>query len=377
MYNIEMKNNIIVIKTLPYMKKVIVTILFLFVLFQLKAQTQYSEFKRIDSNLYLIWFNQFGNKSLIAEFDDYIVVVEFPQKDTVVKAIVNKVKEVFPTKPIKYVFHTHHHSHSASGFDSFLELTDAYLVTSSYNFEKIKALTKDTIKLNARYINNDSVYFLKSKRNELICYVVKQTQYLVPTNEYNLIYFPKQKVVVSGCLYQKPLDYHEVVNDRKLALNKFIVDNNIDAKYFIPTNTTKKSGFEDICTIGMLDSTLKYGIKPNEVADFFQSKSLEYLESKRDSLLKEIKKIPIYYDYYQCGRTLMERKDYDRALIIFLLIPEIYSDFSHNVYLCSGECCEFKGNREVAKVFYEKYIDCAVSESEVSFGKEKIINLEQ
>ena len=73
----------------------------------------------------------------------------------------------------------------------------------------------------------------------------------------------------------------------------------------------------------------------------------------------------------------MERKDYDRALIIFLLIPEIYSAFSHNVYLYSGECYEFKGNKEMAKVFYEKYVACAVSESEVSFGTKKINNLKQ
>ncbi len=357
------------------MKNNILIIIFILVSFQMKAQINYSDFKKIDSNLYMMWFNQYGNKSLIAEFDEYLVVIEFPQNDTVAKAIINKTKEVFPDKPIKYVFHSHHHTHSASSFDPFLKYTNASLVTTSYNYKKIKYLTKDTIKLDNHFIRNDSVYKLESKHNKLICYAIKQSQYAIPTKEYNLVYFPKQKLIVSACLFQKPLDYYQVVNARKLALKEFIINNDIDVKYLIPTNTIKTIGYEDICTMEMLDSTIKFGIKPNEVADFFQSKSLEYLENKRDSLSKEFKKIPKYYDYYQCGKLLLKRKDYDRALIIFQLIPKIYEDFSHNVYLYSGVCYESIGKKDKAKVFYEKYIACAISDNEVNYGKLKIENL--
>lgn len=357
------------------MKKNIVIVIFILFAFQIKAQTHFSDFKKIDSNLYLMWFNQYGNKSLIAEFNEYLVVIEFPQNDTVAMAIINKTKEVFPNKPIKYVFHSHHHSHSASSFDPFLKYTNASLVTTSYNYEKIKNLTKDTIKLDGHFIKNDSIYKLESENNKLICYAIKQSQYAIPTKEYNLIYFPIQKIIVSGCLYQKPLDYHQVVNARKLALKEFIVNNDINVKYLIPTNTIKTTGYEDVCTMEMLDSTIKFGINPNEVADFFQSKSLEYLENKRDSLSKEFKKIPKYYDYYQCGKSLLKRKDYDRALIIFHLIPEIYEEFSHNVYLYSGVCYESIGKKEKAKVFYEKYITCAISDNEINYGKQKIDNL--
>jgi tetratricopeptide (TPR) repeat protein len=355
------------------MKKGIITTILLLIIIQINAQTDFKEF---NENLYLIWHHQYGNKTILAEFDDFLAVVEFPQNDTIVRSIINQATEQFPDKPIKYVFHSHHHLHSASGFDPFIEMTNAFLVTSSYNYEEIKALTKDKLKLEKSYIKNDSIYVLESQSNKLICYVMRQTQYKVPTKEYNLIYFPNQKAVVSGCLYQKPLKYHQVVNDRKLALKKFTTDNDIIAKYFIPTNSTNETGFEDICTIEMFDSTLIVGIKPKEVADYFQSKSLDYLEAKKDSLSKEIKKIPSYYDYYQCGKTLVKRKEYYRALIIFELIPEIYSEFSHNVYLYSGDCYKSIGNVKKAKNYYEKYIECAISGFEVTYGQKKIDELE-
>ena len=357
------------------MKKVIPLFALLVIIFQVKAQSGYSDFKKVDSNLHLLWFHNYGVKTILAEFDKYLVVVEFPKNDTVVNSIINTAKIHFPDKPIKYVLHTHHHSHSAIGFDTFLELTDAQLVTSLYNYKKIKTITEDTLKLVNRCIINDSLFILKSASNELICFMVKKEQYSVPTKEFNIIYFPKQKAVVSGCLYQKPLGYHQVVNDRKLALKRIIVDKTIDVDYFIPTNTCRKTGFEDICTMEMLDSTLLVGIKPEQVADNFQSKSLEYLESNLDSLIKEFEKIPSYYDYYQCGKTLLKRKEYSRALIIFNLIPEVYSEFSHNVYLYSGDCYKLLGNKEKAKIFYLKYIDCAISDSEITYGRNRIDEL--
>jgi len=321
-------------------------------------------------------FNDYRLKILLAEFDDYLAVVEFPVNDTVVRSIIDKAHAEFPNKPIRYVFHTHHHQHAASGFDSFLKQTDACLVTSSYNYEKIKSLTKDTFKLQERYIRNDSVYRVKAGGNELVCEVIKNSEYAVPTQEYNLIYFPTQGVVVSGCLYQKPFDYHQVVNDRKLALKNIVEAKEINARLLIPTNTCKESGFEDICTIAMLDSTLKYGIKPAEVADFFQAKSLEYLNNLQDSIKRAIQEIPNYYDYYQCAKVLMKRKDYDRALIIFQLIPEIYTDFSHNVFLYSGDCYKHKDDKDLAKIFYGKYIDCAMADIELQWGNERIKQLE-
>jgi tetratricopeptide (TPR) repeat protein len=344
-------------------------------LLQLNVQAQNSELKKLEAGLYIFKPQHHQLKVLVAEFDNYMAIVEFPVNDTLVNSIIDCVKHYFPDKPIKYVFHSHHHQHAASGFDPFIQSTNAYLVTSHYNYTKIKELTRDTLALKERYISNDSVFKLQQESNELQLFLVKKADYPVPTEEYNLVYLPKQKTLVSGCLYQKPFGYHQVVNDRKMALKSFISDQKMDVRYFVPTNTSKECGFEDICTIEMLDSTLIYGIKPDEVADDFQSRSFDYLISHQDSLREEIRKIPTYYDYYQCGKTLMKRKAYDRALLIFEMLPEIYSDFSHNVYLYSGDCYKFKGDKEKAKVNYEKYIACAIADVEVQWGKERIEKL--
>jgi len=350
----------------------IIALLFSLLSIQLNAQ---NHFTQIDNGLYFYKPVNYNLKIVLAEFDDYLAVVEFPANDTVVNAFIDKTKQEFPTKPIKFVFHSHHHQHAATAFDPFLESTHAVLVTSTYNYNKIKAITKDTLKLAERYIQNDSIYRLENPDNILEIYVAKRPDYAVSTDEYNLIYFPRQKVMVSGCLYQKPLDYHEVVNDRKLALKAFVSDYNLDCRLFIPTNSCKASGYEDICTMEMLDSTLRYGVKPDEVADFFQSKNIEYLQSRKDSISAEIKKIPKYYDYYQCARVLIKREAYDKALFILKLLPELYANYSHNVYLYTGDCYKHMGKKADAKTYYQKYISCAVADVEVQWGEEKIKDL--
>lgn len=337
-----------------------------------KSKVKLDEFRKINDNLYLLWFNKYGCKSVITEFDDYLAVVEFPRDSIVANLIIEKAKQEFPNKPIKYVFHSHHHPHAAASFDPFLKLTEANLVTSDYNYQKLKKLTKDTIGLENRYIKNDSVFTLNSDSNQLVCYSVKRTDYPVSTKEYNMIWLPKQQTIVSGCLYQKPLEYHQVVNPRKVALRDFIKDYNLDVKYIIPTNTCYETGYEDICTRGMMDSTFRFGVKPELVADYFQSKSMEYLKWATDSLKQEIGKIPSYYDYYQCAKELKRREAFERALVILNLIPEVYEELSHNVYVHAGDCYKSLGEKQKAKAYYEKYISCAVAEFEVEYGKEKI-----
>ena len=53
--------------------------------------------------------------SLAVAFNDYVLVVEAPIGDAVVKTLLEKVRETIPGKPIRYVALTHHHSDHAGG----------------------------------------------------------------------------------------------------------------------------------------------------------------------------------------------------------------------------------------------------------------------
>jgi tetratricopeptide (TPR) repeat protein len=341
------------------------------------GQNKISDFKKVDENIYLVWYDQYENKSIIAEFDKYLVLVEFPQNDSVSIDIITKARELFPKKPIKFVLHSHHHPHSISSFDPFLKLTNATLVTTKYNLQEVKNITKDTITLFNRNIIYDSTYIIKDRINEVVCYNILQSNYTVPTKEYQVFYFPNQQMMISGCLFNKPKAYYEIVNARKPALKKFIADHDLTINTFIPTNTSRINGFEDICTTEMLDSTLVKGINPNQFMDNFQSKTFEYLESKMDSLELEFKRIPRSFDYNVLANGLRNiRKDYNRAIIIYKVLSRIYPNENELFYFI-GECYESKEAKIEAIAYYMKYLEKVVDTIEIKEINEKVSKLKE
>jgi tetratricopeptide (TPR) repeat protein len=202
-----------------------------------------------------------------------------------------------------------------------------------------------------------------------------QSKYSVPTKEYNIFYFPNQYLLVSGCLFNKPITYYEVVNSRKPALKKFIMDNKLAVKTLIPTNISKANGFVDVCSMEMLDSALVKGINPNQFFDNFQSKSIEYLESKTDSLTTEFKKIPRSFDYLVCANGLRSiKKDYNRAMIVFKVLATIYPK-EVDVYFYIAECYESKGAKIEALAFYNKFLSETTNEEDKKETREKIEKL--
>jgi len=53
--------------------------------------------------------------SFLIEFSDHVVIIEAPGNDERSEAVLAEVKRVVPTKPIRYVVNTHHHSDHTGG----------------------------------------------------------------------------------------------------------------------------------------------------------------------------------------------------------------------------------------------------------------------
>jgi hypothetical protein len=70
--------------------------------------------------------------ALAVEFEDYIVVVEAGQPVSRGQAIVDEVKKLFPSKPIRYVVNSHPHSDHAGGLAAFVS-EGATIVTHNNN----------------------------------------------------------------------------------------------------------------------------------------------------------------------------------------------------------------------------------------------------
>jgi tetratricopeptide (TPR) repeat protein len=340
------------------------------------AQIKISDFKTIDENIHLLWYDQYANKSIVGEFQDFLVLIEFPQNDTLSNEVIDFLKAKFPKKEIRYVTHSHHHGHSISAFDPFLKKTKANLLTTAYNYDHIKSITQDTLSLSKRVVLFTNVHEIKDKLNHLQINMVPQTAYAVPTREYNVFYFKPQQVLVSGCLFNKPKSYFEVVNARKFALKKFISDHQIDAQTFVPTNTSRANGFEDICSLALYDSALVNGIIPQVFCDEFQTFRIDYLAQKADSLKNEFKKIPRSFDYQVIGSTLkIIRKDYFRALIVFRVLTEIYPTEPES-YFYLAECYEGLAFKPEALAYYQKFLGLSKDQDDIAEVQKKIKQLQ-
>jgi hypothetical protein len=67
-----------------------------------------------------IWFlNSGAPQSLLVEFNDHVVIIEGPAGDQRSMATLAEAKRMFPSKPIKYLVNTHHHSDHAGGIRAY------------------------------------------------------------------------------------------------------------------------------------------------------------------------------------------------------------------------------------------------------------------
>ena len=73
-----------------------------------------------------------SHHSVAIDQRDHIVVVEAPQNEARSAAVIAKVKETIPNKPIRYVINTHHHFDHSGGLRTYVD-EGATVVTHALN----------------------------------------------------------------------------------------------------------------------------------------------------------------------------------------------------------------------------------------------------
>jgi glyoxylase-like metal-dependent hydrolase (beta-lactamase superfamily II) len=85
-----------------------------------------------------------SHHSVAVEMRDHVVLVEAPLNDERSRAVIAKVSETIPGKPIRFVVNTHHHFDHAGGLKTFADM-GATIVTHQLNrayYEKAWAASK-------------------------------------------------------------------------------------------------------------------------------------------------------------------------------------------------------------------------------------------
>lgn len=258
-----------------------------------------------------------GAKSVVAEFASFLVVIESPGDEAAARAMLDDLAAAFPDKQVRFLLHTHHHGHSLATIDPWLA-RDVTVVTAPANADRLAKRTANPERFRRAYLPATQGLILADDLNRLVVHVIEDDEYDVPTAQYVNIEFPAQQVMVTGCLYNKPLGQHAVVNQRKPALRRYLAEHAPDVITLVPTNTCGARGYEDVCTVAMLDATLAEGLHPEAVADRLAAMSLEEIAAQMDDLAAEYRgRVFEAYDLLVCANTLRRvRHDGERAALL-------------------------------------------------------------
>ncbi|HEY3824833.1 MAG TPA: MBL fold metallo-hydrolase [Bryobacteraceae bacterium] len=152
------------------------------------------------------WLVTGGYGAVVADFKDYIVVIEGPQNDMRAEQIIAEAKRLVPNKPIKYVINTHTHFDHSGGLRAFVA-EGTTIVTQEENksyYEKIfkypHTLVPDMLsqKTPQPKVKIETVKEMKEMtdgEHTIDLYHLQGSTHAMGTL---IIYLPKQKILVEA-----------------------------------------------------------------------------------------------------------------------------------------------------------------------------------
>jgi glyoxylase-like metal-dependent hydrolase (beta-lactamase superfamily II) len=158
-----------------------------------------------------VYLFESGSNSLVVVFNDYVMVIEPYAGGRGPKPTINKVKEMFPNKPIKYVVVTHHHDDHSGGLRTYVA-EGVTIVTTPANqayFEKMAAGTFTINRDDQSEKQRKPLFELVRNRKSVFTDGTQTVEILdigpsPHANEMLVAYVPKAKLVFQGDLVNLP-----------------------------------------------------------------------------------------------------------------------------------------------------------------------------
>jgi glyoxylase-like metal-dependent hydrolase (beta-lactamase superfamily II) len=146
--------------------------------------------------------------SLAVEFADHVTVVEAPGTSGGSEAVISKIKELIPGKPIRYLAITHHHGDHIGGVRTYVA-EGATVLTTKGNVEVVRAMAAS--KQNDRLGNNPkNVEISLIEGGKRVLTDGRRTLELIDVGpnpharEMVIAYLPKEKIIFQGDLFILP-----------------------------------------------------------------------------------------------------------------------------------------------------------------------------
>lgn len=150
-----------------------------------------------------------SHHSILVEFADHLALIEAPQNEVRTGAVLAKVKELKPDKPLKYVVNTHHHFDHSGGVRRAMA-EGVTLITHAGNkafFEEIakrpSTLYPDTLSKSPKEATIEAVtdkYELKDATRTVQIHHIPNLH----SETMLIVYFPAERLLVEADLYNPP-----------------------------------------------------------------------------------------------------------------------------------------------------------------------------
>jgi hypothetical protein len=319
---------------------------------------------RVDDGLYHLYYDSSTSKSSVVEFESFIALLEAPVKDDPnlkdqilagEKVIAFLAKE-FPNKPLKYVLHTHWHSHSISSIKPFVT-KGITIVTTQSSWKKIRTftdtMTLDKFKKNIQIVDKDSL-IIKDKKNKIVVHRFLQKDFPnAPIPEYLYFHLPKYSVLHTGCMYNRwigePVEGREILTPREGDIQKFLLTRNIKPQCFLRGNGDKNEE-KGMITFGKFDNVIQNGITAVEINKKYVSLDQFILRNKKDSLIRVIRENKIPRSFYNSAAYAALREKKLEVALDYAQIHLALAPAEPNGWDTLGEVYYFMGQIELARI---------------------------
>jgi glyoxylase-like metal-dependent hydrolase (beta-lactamase superfamily II) len=149
-----------------------------------------------------------GEGSILAEFKDYVVIIEGPGNDAYTTATLAQVKKMDPDKPIKYVVNTHHHADHAGGLRAYAAEGIPIITHESHRKYYEEVIFKNPHTINPdRLARAPRAPILETMKDKRVLTDGDMTVelYLLPNHLHAVgllvAYLPKQKLLIQADTY--------------------------------------------------------------------------------------------------------------------------------------------------------------------------------
>ena len=151
-----------------------------------------------------------SHHSVLVEFADHLVLIEMPQHEVRSAAVVAKVKELRPGKPIKYVINTHHHFDHSGGIRTAIA-EGATVITHEGNKAFVEAvaarphtMTPDALSRSPKPAIVEGVSDKRVLQDSTRTVEIHHVAGSVHSGTMLMVYFPAERLIVEADLYNPP-----------------------------------------------------------------------------------------------------------------------------------------------------------------------------